>query len=597
MKSMVKPLEFYQGLVLNMAKDILQFHGIDSDRDLRTIFLRSKSEGMAFFTKTMPRLCKSVDRALQGFKLSTPNFKCKKGEERPQFLWKLFSQIFDKSGYILPEPDVAAITDLRQLLIVLYKKESDFERSKIAEKFDSFERVDKGLPDLFHFEKVPEMSDTGQVLRVARDLITSVFCDFDPLDIIPRHGPGAVSSGEPPQDKMNFKRRFAMIEQTYAFHEYFYTHGVHFSHALFNERTNVREEEYGKAKLMVVPKDSRGPRLISSEPLEFMWIQQGLGRKMMSHLETHPLTRGKVNFTDQTINGKLTLNWSDFITLDLSEASDRVSLGLVNYLFWDVPALLCAMLSCRSSFTVRPDTLKTIELNKFAPMGSALCFPVEAVVFWALTVAHGEIRERTTLREALNATYVYGDDILIPSHYLNWREIFHGTGLKLNQEKSCTNGKFRESCGVDAYDGINITPIKLKHDIYGARYSSDGVSLVEFRNNMYSRGYFSVTAYLDKRIRVVYGKLPHLFNHNRSGVLSLETRFRATPLSHLRRRYNADLQRNSYRCWIIHPRKVKGNNSDWVELLRKYVMPSPEVRSNEYTLPRRAKLARRWKTI
>jgi hypothetical protein len=28
--------------------------------------------------------------------------------------------------------------------------------------------------------------------------------------------------------------------------------------------------------------------------------------------------------------------------------------------------------------------------------------------------------------------------------------------------QSCFSGKFRESCGVDAYDGVDVTPIKIK---------------------------------------------------------------------------------------------------------------------------------------
>jgi hypothetical protein len=62
-----------------------------------------------------------------------------------------------------------------------------------------------------------------------------------------------------------------------------------------------------QARVCLVPKDSRGPRIISCEPAELMFIQQGIMRKLYSHLETHHLTAGQINFTDQSINRNLAL--------------------------------------------------------------------------------------------------------------------------------------------------------------------------------------------------------------------------------------------------------------------------------------------------
>nr|QDH86778.1 MAG: RNA-dependent RNA polymerase [Leviviridae sp.] len=71
-------------------------------------------------------------------------------------------------------------------------------------------------------------------------------------------------------------------------------------------------------------------------------------------------------------------------TLDLSEASDRVSLQLVEELLARNPLAKEAILACRSLRASVPGH-ETITLAKFASMGSALCFPIEAMVFITIT--------------------------------------------------------------------------------------------------------------------------------------------------------------------------------------------------------------------
>jgi hypothetical protein len=145
----------------------------------------------------------------------------------------------------------------------------------------------------------------------------------------------------------------------------------------------------GTAKVVLVPKDSRGPRLISAEPLEYQWIQQGVGRSIVAHLEAHHLTKGRVNFTHQEVNRRLAQESSatlELATLDLKDASDRVSLELVRRVFKNTPELVRALEAIRTDATLLPDG-RVQSLKKFAPMGSAVCFPVEAFVFWAILTA------------------------------------------------------------------------------------------------------------------------------------------------------------------------------------------------------------------
>jgi hypothetical protein len=72
----------------------------------------------------------------------------------------------------------------------------------------------------------------------------------------------------------------------------------------------------------------------------------------------------------------------EIATIDLSDASDRVSLALVEELFGFNPGFLRFLKLSRSPFAQLPGG-ELVLLNKFASMGSALTFPVEAMVFTA----------------------------------------------------------------------------------------------------------------------------------------------------------------------------------------------------------------------
>jgi hypothetical protein len=190
-------------------------------------------------------------------------------------------------------------------------------------------------------------------------------------------------------------------------------------------------------------------------------------RLLYDTVESHWLTHGYVNFRDQSVNGELVKEASRFkhlSTLDLKDASDRVRWDLVRYLFpgnW-----VEAFEACRTTHVELPDGIpdevkalcpnNIYELvGKFAPMGSAVCFPVEALVFWSL------------LKAALGVdVYVYGDDIIVPAHCFEEAvRVLEEYDLLVNVEKSCHETPFRESCGVDYFDGVDVGYAKLRKPI------------------------------------------------------------------------------------------------------------------------------------
>lgn len=104
-------------------------------------------------------------------------------------------------------------------------------------------------------------------------------------------------------------------------------------------------------------------------------------------------------------------------------------------------------------------------LKKFASMGSALCFPIEAIVFYAIA------------RTVTPNVWVYGDDIIVPGKdYFAVIDALVEYGLQVNVDKSLHHGFFRESCGGDYYKGHLINPIRLK--------SLTPLSIIAFANNI-----------------------------------------------------------------------------------------------------------------
>jgi hypothetical protein len=346
--------------------------------------------------------------------------------------------------------------------------------------------------------------------------------------------------------------------QSYPLDQYFYTNLEHVCDRL-DEIQSIGNEET-PAKVILVPKDSRGPRLISCEPLYLQWIQQGISRALVQHVEHHPLTKGHVNFTDQSVNQMLALFGSidgSLSTLDLNEASDRVSLGLIRLIF---PEWLVAILeNTRSQSTMLPNK-RVLPLSKFAPMGSALCFPILALTVWAILVAAAP---NASTRKSI---YVYGDDVIVPTAFaadaIEQLEFF---GLKVNKDKSCTEGLFRESCGCDAFRGEEVTPVRLR-TVWSSTLSPDVyTSWISYANSAYDKQFYQM---YDEVIRML-GTLKVPFIPNREMGLACPS-VAGDPVVHrpIKTRSNLYLQRKEYRVLVVESRAIRQPIDGWKMLLR-----------------------------
>jgi hypothetical protein len=498
--------------------------------DLLKIRARYRNEGIGFLTKTLPNLGKALDSALLG-QPSFDNLRCRKvpGTKLPKLFGELFKRVFSPDGTVLNEPCIRSIRALRDLCFIYYKYEIPFTQTQSATVITAFEQTEKELSELnllvvqaansilcndrdhkgnlrsqdglagTHRPRF-EDDDLVRLIRAMRREGHKFFSSLDLSNIRPKHGPGVVSTGESNEEKYTFKRYSSRIDSVYPYSSYFYAAEGHLEHPDQLDQLSVTVPS---ARVLLVPKDSRGPRLISCEPLENQWIQQGIKQSLVEFIEAHPVMGGHVNFTDQSINRDLALLGSvegEYATLDLKEASDRISYPLVQLIY---PHLMVrAMSVCRTNSTQLPDG-RLITLSKFAPMGSALCFPVLAITVWLALTAGDDACSRKT-------TYVYGDDIIVHRTDVH-RAIkrLELVGLKVNVHKSCFTGFFRESCGCDAYKGHCITPLRLRK-VWSHRPQSDlYVSYIAKANEAYDRGYPTLASYLARLVASVYKEVPY----------------------------------------------------------------------------------------
>jgi len=384
-----------------------------------------------------------------------------------------------------------------------------------------------------------------------------------------RHGTGSVSTGEDPHEKAVFQRYYHDLHKVFPYGEYFMYSWGHYADTF--DVKSLEEFRHGTAKVVLVPKDSRGPRLISCEPLEYQWIQQGLRRQLERAIDECPLTHGRINFRNQAINRDLALRGSNgepWVTLDMKDASDRVTLALVKLLFPE-PWLTC-LLASRTPATRLPSG-EVHTMNKFAPMGSSLCFPVESLVFWSLSIAAIMRTHALTASQASTLMYVFGDDLIVRREvYATVLQHLPLVDLKFNESKCCVAGSFRESCGCDAYKGVDVTPLRVK-STWDPSIGTSIASYAVLHNAAMDRGMFHladcVSAEMRKHIKLPYAESAEvgyvcLVDHRKTAAQ------RRRHNKQFPRRYNRGLQRWEIRSWAVHTRPYQASVPGWAEMQR-----------------------------
>lgn len=497
-------------------------------RDWMTIQSRVEHEGISFLTITLPTFDKTFEQCLERGRIDPNDFqgfkKSLKIKSLPAFLQGLTNLVFNNDGDLRDAPNIEAVDGIRQICLFFNKIKLECtpgRNRKAEEQFISTEREVSGIrfkdaTFIRHFGYVSELL-YGRVFDRISDEIRN-------HTLMPRHGPGSTEDGTIGNQKFLCSGYTERLQRIFPADWYkFFNFGeladcLSGSSKLEQLRLIPRKEE-PPVRVVFVPKTMKTPRVIAIEPVWTQFIQQGLMRVIVETLETDKVTGGHINFSNQMINRDLAFRSSlskKHATIDLSEASDRVHPSLVANMLRGRPDVSRAIFSCRSERAKLPSG-KVISLSKFASQGSALCFPIEAMVFFSIIVTaivkHRGLRlNPESVKTVAGDVFVYGDDIIVDRQEVHVAcEALEAAGLRVNRKKTFSNGFFRESCGMDAFMGVNVTPIYIRNPLPTSKRDSSGVaSAISMANLFYKKGYWNTARLIREFTEDVIGVVPHV---------------------------------------------------------------------------------------
>lgn len=413
-------------------------------------------------------------------------------------------------------------------------------------------------------------------LKLIMDYLTA---DWDDFTFLPKHGGGSVANPrihglveKNEQFTVTPSIRYMYLTDKMGNSDCSSTFYTPSGGVASKDKKSYRTE----SKLMFVPKSYKTSRSICMEPLGNQWAQQGVRAWFEHHMSRGILGRF-IFLKDQSENQKMAAFGSLtrlVDTIDLSSASDSVAWKLVRVIFR--ASILKHLQATRSRVVELPDGTMHLA-HKFAPMGSALCFPVQSTIYAAIvlmvSIAQVYGREWTKpgslsdidLNLAIKNLYgdgrlkskhtkghipfrCYGDDITCDHRVTsNVIDCLQQLGFDVNVEKSFIgNSSYRESCGEFYHNGERVTPIRFKTEQLHQRITvEDLASIIDMANRALEYGY----RYLRKHIiqyalyvdiqgvqRAVGARNPILFVSTEDKDSSMAIRCVEPRNKHLRRR-------------------------------------------------------------
>lgn len=309
-----------------------------------------------------------------------------------------------------------------------------------------------------------------------REFLSSQLADFDRVStsggFVPRFGNGGV------EEKANMVERWAAVanQRWFDFRDPLCVLPK-FDSAWHTSVMN------SSCRLCAVPKDWNKLRLITVEPYAETYVQQTVRAALLHTLalsrcgDLRALAYAELGVYDPQIRHKaMALRGSmdgSLATLDLSDASDHISWEQVCQV---MPIDVLAQLERGRSthwydphakhhpdpdpdyFTVDDDEG---EMFMFAGMGNACTFVIETMMFHAACYA---VARYHGLKGPWNIS-VFGDDIVCATslaELLVETDSFTEFGWTINWAKSfyTRDSRFRESCGIQAYNGHDVTLLR-----------------------------------------------------------------------------------------------------------------------------------------
>ena len=316
----------------------------------------------------------------------------------------------------------------------------------------------KALQDNTYFRTYPELHS---IFHYARRIIGDLVGDVGVQDVLFGHFSGGAAVGLTYRESSYAKKYTMRATVTKSAYD-LAAESIFSSQAWTDYRTSLG---YEKLSFEIVPgnssftvdKTKEIDRAAAKEPVMNSFMQRGLG---LAYAER--LRRIGIDLSDQSRNQKLAKLGSidnSYATIDLSAASDSISIALVHELF--PMHLVDLMDALRCDRGVSPITGKPIPWFLYSTMGNGFTFELESLIFYALakaTLMHNNVRGTVS---------VYGDDIIVPNDMAV--PVMHTLdicGFRPNGKKSFYGNEFlRESCGKHYYRGQDITPFYIRDSL------------------------------------------------------------------------------------------------------------------------------------
>lgn len=230
-----------------------------------------------------------------------------------------------------------AIKSIRQIVHAFSKIRLDCSQERVDAAFKKYIECENEIRSA----DARLLDDTANAMkfeRLARILYGDLFSEIDRQivfqELVPKHGPGATA------DRLVGNKKYGQtvwptrLEAVFPYQEFVRPGHVSPDSLVESELVPDFVEPGSEIPVRVisVPKTQKTTRIIAIEPTCMQYTQQSLKEVISDFVAKDVLLRDFIGFDDQTPNQRLAQKGSfdgSLATLDLSEASDRVSNQLV----------------------------------------------------------------------------------------------------------------------------------------------------------------------------------------------------------------------------------------------------------------------------
>lgn len=242
---------------------------------------RFRTEGLSFFTITLPAFEKDLLTAIQQGQVTSDLF-CgfRRRGGLPAFLSGFLRLLFDGTGKIRHDAPAFVLRAIRQVLLLSSKIELETSERRRKAAIQAYLDTDDGI------ESTGPLDEFQRAVRLHLDAyLADVESRLYRDEWQPRHSSGKLATRE------SYNSRFGFLTWTDRLHDvlpYWNDMRLSFRQQVEMDVNVLPRDEEPPVRVTLVPKTMKTPRVIAMEPAWMMFVQQGI-----LHLMTDTLRESK----------------------------------------------------------------------------------------------------------------------------------------------------------------------------------------------------------------------------------------------------------------------------------------------------------------